>query len=165
MGGNGSELRRPLGIAIVGGLMVSQMLTLYTTPVVYLYLDRFRAWVSGREKIRPLQDAVAHPQPSPPPTRPAATRLKVWLPNRRQCEIGPLSARRLVSPVNQLSFRQDQPASPMLLSVTWAPKTTDRSSRDEDTGIGFRKRLRPWRSVSSRWRHRHSPGMTKGTWP
>ena len=48
-GGNGSELRRPLGIAIVGGLMVSQMLTLYTTPVVYLYLDRFRAVVRRRE--------------------------------------------------------------------------------------------------------------------
>jgi multidrug efflux pump len=43
-GGEGSELRRPLGIAIVGGLMVSQLLTLYTTPVVYLYLDRFRLW-------------------------------------------------------------------------------------------------------------------------
>jgi multidrug efflux pump len=44
--GSGSETRRPLGIAIVGGLMVSQLLTLYTTPVVYLYLDRFSA--SGR---------------------------------------------------------------------------------------------------------------------
>jgi len=42
--GYGSELRRPLGIAIVGGLIVSQMLTLFTTPVVYLYLDRFRLW-------------------------------------------------------------------------------------------------------------------------
>ena len=45
--GNGAELRRPLGVAIVGGLLVSQMLTLYTTPVIYLYMDRFRAWVSG----------------------------------------------------------------------------------------------------------------------
>jgi multidrug efflux pump len=42
--GTGSELRRPLGIAIVGGLMLSQVLTLYTTPVVYLYLDRFSNW-------------------------------------------------------------------------------------------------------------------------
>src|SRR5580698_7252342 len=45
--GNGAELRRPLGIAIVGGLIVSQMLTLYTTPVIYLYMDRLRAWISG----------------------------------------------------------------------------------------------------------------------
>ncbi len=42
--GEGAELRRPLGISIVGGLIVSQVLTLYTTPVVYLYLDRFRLW-------------------------------------------------------------------------------------------------------------------------
>ena len=39
------EIRRPLGIAIVGGLIVSQALTLYTTPVVYLYMDRFKDWV------------------------------------------------------------------------------------------------------------------------
>jgi multidrug efflux pump len=44
----GSELRRPLGISIVGGLILSQLLTLYTTPVVYLYLDRFRLWALGR---------------------------------------------------------------------------------------------------------------------
>ncbi len=47
-GGEGAELRRPLGIAIVGGLIVSQILTLYTTPVVYLYLDRLRLWVKRR---------------------------------------------------------------------------------------------------------------------
>jgi multidrug efflux pump len=46
--GVGAELRRPLGVAIVGGLIVSQMLTLYTTPVVYLYLDRFRLWALRR---------------------------------------------------------------------------------------------------------------------
>jgi multidrug efflux pump len=42
--GTGSELHRPLGITIVGGLMVSQALTLFTTPVVYLYMDRIQAW-------------------------------------------------------------------------------------------------------------------------
>ncbi len=50
--GTGSELRRPLGIAIVGGLLFSQLLTLYTTPVVYLYLDRFRLWWEGRRAPR-----------------------------------------------------------------------------------------------------------------
>jgi multidrug efflux pump len=49
-GGTGAELRRPLGIAIVGGLLVSQLLTLYTTPVVYLYLDRLRLWINGLRK-------------------------------------------------------------------------------------------------------------------
>src|SRR5205807_1860070 len=42
--GVGSELRRPLGITIIGGLIVSQALTLYTTPVIYLYFDRFQSW-------------------------------------------------------------------------------------------------------------------------
>ena len=42
--GDGAELRQPLGIAIVGGLILSQVLTLFTTPVVYLYLDRFSLW-------------------------------------------------------------------------------------------------------------------------
>jgi multidrug efflux pump len=50
--GEGAELRRPLGIAIVGGLFVSQVLTLYTTPVVYLYLDRLRLWGAGRRARR-----------------------------------------------------------------------------------------------------------------
>ncbi len=57
-GGTGSELRRPLGIAIVGGLIVSQLLTLYTTPVVYLYLDRLRLWVNGMRAKRPAAPAA-----------------------------------------------------------------------------------------------------------
>jgi len=43
--GTGFELRRPLGITIIGGLIVSQALTLYTTPVIYLYMDRFSTWL------------------------------------------------------------------------------------------------------------------------
>ncbi len=50
--GSGSELRRPLGIAIVGGLLLSQLITLYTTPVVYLYLDRLGKW-ARRNRVAP----------------------------------------------------------------------------------------------------------------
>jgi len=57
----GAELRRPLGIAIVGGLIVSQALTLYTTPVIYLYLDRVQIWLRGRKynrfKVGKLSDS------------------------------------------------------------------------------------------------------------
>jgi multidrug efflux pump len=56
--GDGTEMRRPLGIAIVGGLVVSQLLTLYTTPVVYLYVERVRQWrkrVTGRKSQVPLR--------------------------------------------------------------------------------------------------------------
>ena len=60
--GEGSELRRPLGIAIVGGLLVSQALTLYTTPVVYLYFDRLRAWTHRR---RAASMAASLPTPAP----------------------------------------------------------------------------------------------------
>jgi multidrug efflux pump subunit AcrB len=68
--GAGSELRRPLGIAIVGGLLVSQWLTLYTTPVIYLYLDRFAHWLGGKRHrpvgeipiaVRALTDRPADP--------------------------------------------------------------------------------------------------------
>jgi multidrug efflux pump len=50
--GTGSELRRPLGITIVGGLILSQLLTLYTTPVVYLFMDRMRIRALGRTQER-----------------------------------------------------------------------------------------------------------------
>src|SRR5882724_3848836 len=65
--GVGSELRRPLGITIVGGLMLSQMLTLFTTPVVYVYLDRLSLWVRGRKGARASDQTFqpGHPGPSP----------------------------------------------------------------------------------------------------
>ena len=56
--GAGAELRQPLGIAIVGGLLVSQWLTLYPTPVIYLYLDRFSHWLSGKQR-RPTGEVPA----------------------------------------------------------------------------------------------------------
>jgi multidrug efflux pump len=59
--GDGAELRRPLGISIVGGLLFSQLLTLYTTPVVYLYLDRFRLWCLRRFRRRGVAPALANP--------------------------------------------------------------------------------------------------------
>ena len=58
--GEGSELRRPLGISIVGGLLVSQALTLYTTPVIYLYFDRFRLWAQRSWRVRHPRFAPGH---------------------------------------------------------------------------------------------------------
>jgi len=60
--GTGSEIRQPLGYAIVGGLMLSQILTLFTTPVVYLYLDRLQGWI--RERIRLPSSRDAGPVPA-----------------------------------------------------------------------------------------------------
>ena len=56
--GTGSELRRPLGITIIGGLIMSQLLTLYTTPVVYLYFDGLQHWWD-RVRTRKYEGAVA----------------------------------------------------------------------------------------------------------
>ncbi len=53
--GSGSELRQPLGYAMVGGLIVSQLLTLFTTPVVYLYLDRLQSWLQGARRPEPRE--------------------------------------------------------------------------------------------------------------
>jgi multidrug efflux pump len=58
--GVGSELRRPLGITIVGGLILSQLLTLYTTPVIYLFFDRLAVRFSGRRS-----SASFHPEAVP----------------------------------------------------------------------------------------------------
>jgi hydrophobe/amphiphile efflux-1 (HAE1) family protein len=64
--GMGSELRRPLGIAIVGGLIVSQALTLYTTPVIYLYMDRLNTWMSQFGFAKAPEGAPARAAPVPP---------------------------------------------------------------------------------------------------
>ncbi len=63
--GEGAELRRPLGISIVGGLLLSQLLTLYTTPVVYLYLDRFRLWAAARMPRRRAVGAATNLHATP----------------------------------------------------------------------------------------------------
>ena len=63
--GTGSELHRPLGITIVGGLIVSQALTLFTTPVVYVYLDRLRTALTGGEDTALAQGSAGTPRPSP----------------------------------------------------------------------------------------------------
>jgi multidrug efflux pump len=55
--GTGSELRRPLGVSIVGGLLISQVLTLYTTPVIYLYMERLGRWVASRRRPGKAQPA------------------------------------------------------------------------------------------------------------
>jgi multidrug efflux pump len=52
--GIGAELRRPLGVSIVGGLLLSQLITLYTTPVIYLYMERFSDWLQHRREQREL---------------------------------------------------------------------------------------------------------------
>jgi Cu/Ag efflux pump CusA len=61
--GVGSELRQPLGYAIVGGLALSQVLTLYTTPVIYIYLDRLQTWLFG-EKRKQAASGDAAPAPA-----------------------------------------------------------------------------------------------------
>jgi multidrug efflux pump subunit AcrB len=62
--GAGSELRRPLGIAIIGGLLVSQWLTLYTTPIIYLYLERLSRWVGRPYRPSRMQEALSD-RPAP----------------------------------------------------------------------------------------------------
>jgi hydrophobic/amphiphilic exporter-1 (mainly G- bacteria), HAE1 family len=70
--GTGAEIRQPLGYAIVGGLIVSQALTLYTTPIVFLYLERVNAWLTGaaRSKVLEAKRVALHPW-----IRPAAGRV------------------------------------------------------------------------------------------
>ncbi len=63
--GAGAEARRPLGLAVVGGLLVSQTLTLYVTPVFYIYMESIQEWLEGRRAARSSRKTIEHPEPSP----------------------------------------------------------------------------------------------------
>ena len=62
--GTGAEMRRPLGITIVGGLLVSQLLTLYTTPVVYYYLDKLQSWLGHERQLSPRLQTMLTDSPA-----------------------------------------------------------------------------------------------------
>ena len=70
--GTGSELRQPLGYAMVGGLIVSQVLTLFTTPVIYIYLDRVSEWLNGHRDGEEAVPAEVHGSVAALPHREAA---------------------------------------------------------------------------------------------
>jgi HAE1 family hydrophobic/amphiphilic exporter-1 len=80
--GAGSESRRPLGLAVVGGLLFSQLLTLFVTPVFYLYMERLRALLS-RKRARQPAPSPARETATPPHAEPALTPEPSFAPGSR----------------------------------------------------------------------------------
>jgi hydrophobic/amphiphilic exporter-1 (mainly G- bacteria), HAE1 family len=79
--GAGAESRRPLGLAVVGGLLFSQLLTLFVTPVVFVYMEQFRAWLGRGRKGGPAPEVVEKPAPEREPERiPAAAAMRSMTP-------------------------------------------------------------------------------------
>ena len=98
--GTGSELRQPLGCAIVGGLLVSQALTLFTTPVVYIYLDQLSDWISNwRTQTSNLEPQPQVYQEAVPITPPAA----------HQCDLGQLRLLRRFAGLIRIFVNQGRP--------------------------------------------------------
>jgi len=107
--GTGSELRQPLGYTMVGGLIVSQALTLFTTPVIYLYLDQFSLWLKRHRKSQPIESRRSQTSVADPPERrmPSPTTCAH---RSRSCDLGSRDSPSFGLQVKKLSRKLTAPS-------------------------------------------------------